>query len=426
MASILIKNAYIVSMVSPISKADLLIEDGLIKEIGIIDYEADRVIDATGKVVMPGLINTHTHLTMSVFRGYSDELELMDWLSKKMWPIEDKMVPNDAFWASMLSMIEMIKSGTTTFNDHYFFEDETARAAVEIGMRAMLSRCVIGEGEEADKRLEEAETLYHDWHDASNGRIKVCVGLHAPYTCPPETIKKGVALAKKLNVPVHIHYLETEDEIKQIKEKYGKTVTEYLKDCNLFDVKTILAHGVQMAGEDMEALKVYDTAVIHNPISNQKLGSGIAPIREMLNHGLTVALGTDGQGSTNTLDMFEEIKSAAYLQKVMHKSATAISGFDVLKMATIDGAKALGLEKEIGSLEVGKKADVILIDLDKPHLLPVHDIYSTLAYSVNGADVEMVIINGKIVMENRHMLTVDEELVKQELNKVVKRLFEEE
>jgi len=426
MASILIKNAYIVSMVSPISKADLLIEDGLIKEIGIIDCEADRVIDATGKVVMPGLINTHTHLAMSVFRGYSDELELMEWLSKKMWPIEDKMVAKDAFWASQLSMVEMIKSGTTTFNDHYFFEDETARAAVEIGMRAMLSRCVIGEGEEADKRLEEAEELYHDWHDASNGRIKVCVGLHAPYTCPPDTIQKGVLLAKKLNTPIHIHYLETEDEVKQIKEKYGKSATEYLKDCGLFEVKTILAHGVQMTEEDMEALKVYDTAIIHNPISNQKLGSGIAPIKEMLNHSLTVGIGTDGQGSTNTLDMFEEIKSAAYLQKVKHKSATAISGYDVLKMATIEGAKALGLEKEIGSLEVGKKADIILIDLDKPHLLPVHDIYSTLAYSVNGADVEMVIVNGKIVMENRHILTVDEELIKQELNKVVSRLFQEE
>ena len=426
MASILIKNAYIVSMVSPISKADLLIEDNIIKEIGIIDCEADRVIDATGKVIMPGLINTHTHLAMSVFRGYSDELELMDWLSKKMWPIEDKMIPNDAFWASMLSMMEMIKSGTTTFNDHYFFEDETARAASEIGMRGMISRCVIGDGEGADTRLEEAESLYNDWNDTSDGRIKVCVGLHAPYTCPPETIKKGVELAKKLNTPIHIHYLETEDEIKQVYNKYGQTATEYLKSCGLFDVKTILAHGVQMNKDDMDALKMYDTAIIHNPISNQKLGSGIAPIKEMLEAGLVVGFGTDGQGSTNTLDMFEEIKSAAYLQKVKHKSATAISGYDVLKMATIDGAKALGLEKEIGSLEVGKQADVIMINLDKSHLLPVHDIYSTLAYSVNGADVEMVIIDGNIVMEDRRMLTIDEEVVKQEINKVVSRLFQEE
>lgn len=426
MASILIKNAYIVSMVSPISKADILVKDNKIQEIGMIEEKADRVIDATGKVIMPGLVNAHTHVAMSIFRGYSDELELMEWLSQKIWPIEDKMNGKDVFWASMLSMIEMIKSGTTTFNDHYFFEEETARAAVEIGMRAILARCVIGDGEGAEKRFQEAEKLYRDWHQAGNGRIQICVGLHAPYTCPPEVIKKGVELAKKLQIPFHIHYLETEDETHQIQEKYGKTVTDYLKDCGIDQVKSILAHGVQMTEEDMEILKSWDTAIIHNPISNQKLGSGIAPIKKMLEVGLTVGLGTDGQGSTNTLDMFEEIKSAAYLQKVTKKSATAISGYDVLKMATIEGAKALGLEKEIGSLEVGKKADIIMIDLNKPHLIPVHDIYSTLAYSVNGADVEMVMIDGKIVMENREMLTVDEDVVKKQVNQVVNHLFQEE
>ena len=425
MSSILIKNAYIVSMVSPISKADLLIEDGIIKEIGIIDREADKVIDASGKVVMPGLVNTHTHVAMSVFRGYSDELELMEWLSTKMWPIEDKMIAEDVYYASLLSIIEMIKSGTTTFNDQYFFEEETAKAADEIGMRAILSRCIIGDGEGADNRIKEAEDFYSKWHDSSNGKVKVCIGIHAPYTCSPDTITKSVELAKKLNTPIHIHYLETEDEIRQVKEKYNKTVTEYLKENGVFDCKTILAHGVWTSVEDAEELKNYDTAISHNPISNQKLGSGIANIKMLLEKGIIVGLGTDGQGSTNTLDMFEEIKSAAYLQKVVNKSATAISGFDVLKMATIDGAKALGLENEVGSIEVGKKADVIVINLDKPHLIPVHDIYSTLAYSVNGADVETVIIDGKIVMEDRKMLTIDEEMVKKEVNKVVSRLFQD-
>lgn len=425
MSSILIKNAYIVSMVSPISKADVLIEEGRIKEIGIIDREADKVIDASGKVIMPGLVNTHTHVAMSVFRGYSDELELMEWLSKKMWPIEDKMVAEDVYYASLLSMIEMVKSGTTTFNDQYFFEEETARAADKVGMRALLSRCIIGEGESAEDRIKQAEELYNKWHDASDGKVKVCVGVHAAYTCPPDTIAKSVELAKKLNTPIHIHYLETEDEIKQINEKYNKTVTDYLKDNNVFDCKTILAHGVWTSEEDAQELKKYDVAISHNPISNQKLGSGIANIKMLLENGITVGLGTDGQGSTNTLDMFEEIKSAAYLQKVVNKSATAISGVDVLKMATIDGARALGLDNEIGSIEVGKKADIIIIDLDKPHLIPVHDIYSTLAYSVNGADVETVIIDGKIIMENRSMLTVDEDIVKKEVNRVVSRLFQD-
>ena len=424
MSSILIKNAYIVSMVSPISKADLFIEDGKIKEIGIIEREADKVIDASGKVVMPGIINAHTHVAMSVFRGYSDELELMDWLSKKMWPIEDKMTPEDVYYASLLSIVEMIKSGTTTFNDQYFFEEETAKAADEAGMRAVLSRCIIGDGEGADTRLKESEELYNKWNNASNGLVKICVGIHAPYTCPPETIAKSLELAKKLDVPIHIHYMETEDESRQVRERYNKSVTEYLKDTGIFEYKTILAHGVWAQEEDMDVLKDYNTAIVHNPISNQKLGSGIANTKLMLEKGITVALGTDGQGSTNTLDMFEEIKSAAYLQKVVNKSATAISGYDVLKMATIEGAKALGLEKEIGSIEIGKKADIILIDLNKPHLVPVHDIYSTLAYSVNGADVETVIIDGKIIMENRNILTIDEKKIMGEVNKLVSSLFQ--
>lgn len=425
MSSILIKNAYIVSMVSPISKADLFIEDGKIKEIGIIERDADKVIDASGKVVMPGIINAHTHVAMSVFRGYSDELELMEWLSKKMWPIEDKMVAEDVYYASLLSIIEMIKSGTTTFNDQYFFEEETAKAVDKVGMRAMLSRCIISEGEDADNRIKEAEELYHRWNDASNGKIKICVGVHAPYTCPPDTIIKSIDLAKKINMPIHIHYMETEDEVNQIKERYNKTVTDYLKETGIFDCKTILAHGVWAKESDIRELKNYDTAIVHNPVSNQKLGSGIANIKLMLENGVAVALGTDGQGSTNTLDMFEEIKTAAYLQKVVNKSATAISGYDVLKMATIEGAKALGLEKEIGSIEVGKKADIIIIDLNKPHLVPVHDIYSTLAYSVNGADVETVIIDGNLIMEERKILTIDERCVIKQVNSIVNKLFQE-
>ncbi|MBR4110078.1 MAG: amidohydrolase [Clostridia bacterium] len=422
MSSILIKNAYIVNMVSPISKADLLIEDNRIVEIGIIEKEADKVIDATGKVVMPGMINAHTHIAMSLFRGYSDDLELMDWL-QKVWKIEDLMTPEDVYWLSLLSMIEMVKSGTTTFCDHYFFEEKTAEALTKLKMRGTLSRCIIGDGEAADARLKEAEELYNEWHNRENERIKVCVGAHATYTCPPETIKKSLELAKKLNAPLHIHYLETLDEVNQMKEKYNKSTTEYLEELNTFENHVILAHGVHLNDEDINSLKHIKGGIVHNPISNQKLGSGIANIKKQRENGLTVCLGTDGQGSTNTLDMFEEIKSAAYLQKATYKSATAISAKDVLQMATIDGAKVLGLENEIGSLEVGKKADLIIIDLNKPHLCPVHDIYSTLAYSVNGADVETVIVDGNVLMENRVVLGIDENEIMEKCNDIVKRLF---
>lgn len=422
MSSILIKNAYIVSMVSPISKADLLIEDDKIVEIGIIERKADKVIDATGKVIMPGFINAHTHIAMSLFRGYSDDLELLDWLNN-VWKVEDNMSEEDVYYASLLSEIEMIKSGTTTFNDHYFFENKIADATIETGMRAVLSRFIINENEEAQKRIEEAEELYNTYNNSGSGRIHVVVGLHAPYTCPPKTIEAGVRLAKKYNLPIHIHYLETKDEIIQIKEKYNKSVTDYLNDLGVFDSHVILAHGVQICKDDLEILKKIKGGVVHNPISNEKLGSGIANIKNLIDNGILVALGTDGQGSTNTLDMFEEIKSAAYLQKVSYEKASAISAEDVLKMATINGAKVMGLENEIGSLEVGKKADIIIIDLNKPHLCPVHDLYSTLAYSANGADVESVIIDGKLVMENRKLLTIDEELVIKKCNEIVQNLF---
>lgn len=422
MSSTLIKNAYIVSMAGPISKADLLIEDDRILEIGIIDKDADEIIDATGKVIMPGLINAHTHIAMSLFRGYSDDLELMEWL-KSVWKVEDKMSPEDVYYASLLSEIEMIKSGTTTFNDHYFFEDETAKATIKSGMRGMLSRVIVSEGSEATKRIEEAEKLYNDYNNAGEGRIKIIAGLHAPYTCPPETIDSGIKLAKKYNIPIHIHYLETKDEIVQIKENYNKTVTEYLKDLGLFDSHLILAHGVHISDDDIKVLKNIKGGIVHNPISNQKLGSGIANTRKLIDNDILVALGTDGQGSTNTLDMFEEIKSAAYLQKVSYEKASAISAEEVLKMATVDGAKVLGLEEDIGTLEVGKKADIIIIDLNKPHLCPVHDLYSTLAYSVNGADVETVIIDGKIVMKDRKIQTLDENEVMEKCNEIVQKLF---
>ena len=420
---ILIKNGYRVSMASDIRKGDILIEDDRIKRIGIIDCDADKIIDATNKIVMPGLINAHTHVGMALFRGYADEDELMTWLSERIWPVEDQMSASDVYYSSMLSAIEMIKSGTTTFNDNYFFEEETAKAAEKTGMRAILSRCVIGDADEASKRLAEAEDLYNNWHNKCNGRIKICVGPHAPYTCSPETIKRCVKLADRLGTPIAIHYLETKDEVKKMRDNYNMTSTEYLKKAGLFNYHVMLAHGVHIDNESLETLREISGGIIHNPISNQKLGSGFADITKLRMNGINVALGTDGQGSTNTLDMFEEIKSAAYIQKALYNSATAISGEDVLKMATIEGAKVLGIDSEVGSLEEGKKADIIIIDMKKPHLCPAHNIYSLLAYSVNGADVETTIIDGNIVMENRVINGIDETEIMNACSRIKECLF---
>lgn len=420
---ILIKNGYIVSMASEVKKGDILIEDDRIARIGTIDCEADKIIDATNKIVMPGLINAHTHVGMSLFRGYADEDELMTWLSERIWPVEDQMSASDVYYASLLSAIEMIKSGTTTFNDNYFYEEETAKAAEKTGMRAILSRCVIGDADEATKRLAEAEDLYNNWHNKCNGRIKICVGPHAPYTCSPETLKRCVKLADRLGTPIAIHYLETKDEVKKMRDNYNMTATEYLKKAGLFNYHVMLAHGVHIDEESLQTLKEISGGIIHNPISNQKLGSGFADIRKLRLNGINVALGTDGQGSTNTLDMFEEIKSAAYIQKALYNSATAISGEDVLRMATIEGAKVLGIDSEVGSLEEGKKADIIIIDMKKPHLCPAHNIYSLLAYSVNGADVETSIIDGNIVMENRVINGIDENEIMNACSRIKECLF---
>ncbi|MBQ9314902.1 MAG: amidohydrolase [Clostridia bacterium] len=421
----LIKNGYVVSMVSDIRKTDILIEDDKIVRIGTVSEENetfDKVIDASNMVVMPGLVNAHTHVAMSIFRGYNDELELMNWL-QEMWKIEDRMKKEDIYYASMISGIEMIKSGTTTFNDLYFFEEETAKMAEQLGLRAILSRAVIGEGDDCLIRVRESEELYHSWHNKCDGRIKVCVGIHAPYTCPPDTIKKSLELADRLGTPVHIHYLETKDEVEKIFNVYHKSVTDYLKELGLFNYHVILAHGVHVNDRDMEILKNISGGIVHNPISNMKLGSGFAPVKKMRERGINVALGTDGQGGTNTMDMFEEIKLATYLQKGLLGSATAMSAKDALQMATIEGAKVLGLDSEVGSLEVGKKADIIIIDINKPHLKPHHDIYSLLAYSVNGADVDTTIIDGNVVMEHRNVMNVDENEILEKVELVKNKLF---
>ncbi len=424
MSSIIIKDATIVTMNHKILGADILIKDDKIKKIEKnIEDRADKIINANGMLVMPGFVNCHTHVAMSLFRGYADELELMDWLQKAIWPMEEKLSEEDVYIASKLSFIEMIKSGTTCFNDMYFFEEAVCKAADEVGIRGMVSRNIMGNDEYAEKRLKQAEKLYNSWNDKSNGKIKVCVGLHAPYTCPPKLLKKGVALAKKLNVPIHMHYLETKDEINEIKQRYNMTVTEYLKSNRVFDVKTILAHGVWADEYDVTELQFHDVSIVNCPISNCKLGSGIGDMKFILDNGINVALGTDGQGSCNTLDMFEELKTCAYSQKVLYKSASALSAEKALEMATIKGAKALDMARDIGTIEVGKKADIIIVDVDKSHLTPMNNIYSTLVYSCNGSDVVTTIIDGKVVMENRKILTCDEDDVLNGVREHALKLF---
>ena len=420
----LIKNAVLLDMVADkpeIRKTDILIDGNTISKIQekIEDTEA-KIIDAKEKVVMPGLVNTHTHLAMSIFRGYKDDQKLMDWLENAIFPVEDKLRPDDIYWNSFLSCIELIKSGTTTFNDMYFRMDKTIEAVEESGLRGVIAWSITDDS--IRDKLERTRE-YHKKYNYKDSKIKVYVSAHAPYSCNPDTMKLCIDLAKELNTGLHIHLSETLQEEKIIKERYGMTGTEYLNDMHAFDVPVVLAHGIYISDSDLEILKNIKGGISHNPISNCKLSSGICDVTKLRKNNINVGIGTDGVGSTTTLDLFEEMKTAAYLQKINTMEPTSINAYDILKMSTIEGARVLGLENEIGTVEVGKKADLIFINTDKTHLYPENDLCTNLVYSANGADVDTVIIDGKVIMQNRKLLTINEKHVKKNIAKVVKRLL---
>ncbi|MBB3067086.1 5-methylthioadenosine/S-adenosylhomocysteine deaminase [Paenibacillus baekrokdamisoli] len=390
---------------------DIMIEGDKIEDIqSEINESADDVIQGKGFVAMPGLINAHQHTPMSLLRGFSDDLILMDWLNKKMLPAEARMTEEDIYWGAKLSMAEMIKTGTTAFADMYIHMNEIALAVEEVGMRASLTRGLVFIEDDGGKRLTEALDLIERWSGKAGGRITTMYGPHSPYTCPPEPLKEVIQLAEARNIPVHIHLAETKEEVIKIREKYNQTPTEYLYHAGLFErAHVLLAHSVHLNRRDVGFLKGMRGGVSHNPVSNLKLGCGIAPITEMLAQGITVGLGTDGAGSATTVDMFEEIKAASWLQKLDYSDPTRILAAFALRMATHEGAKLLNIDDQVGTLEVGKKADVILVDMKKPHLQPIHNIESLLAYSANGADVDTTIVNGRMLMKHRQLLTIDEE-----------------
>ena len=421
----LIKNAYVLDMVGEVAnvrKSDILIQDNRIEKIEPeINEEADEKINAKNMIVMPGLINTHTHLAMSIFRGYKDDQKLMDWLENAIFPVEDKLEQEDIYWNSYLSCIEMIKSGTTTCNDMYFGMNKVIESIEDAGLRAVVAWCMTDDaiGDKVEKTREYAKK-----YNVPESKITIFTSPHAPYSCNPDTIKLCVDLAKELNTGLHIHLSETLEEEKTIYEKYDKRGTEYLNDLGVFDVPVVLAHGIYISDSDIDILRNIKGGISHNPISNCKLSSGICDVVKLRKNGIHVGLGTDGIGSTTTLDMFEEMKTAAYLQKLNTKQPTSITAYEILKMATIEAAKVLGMEDEIGTLEVGKKADMIFIKTDKIHLCPENDICTNIAYSANGADVDTVIIDGKVIMQNRKMLHSNEKEVMRQVKKIAKRLLE--
>ncbi|MCG2809359.1 MAG: amidohydrolase [Candidatus Portnoybacteria bacterium] len=381
--------------------------------------QAKKIIDGRGRVALPGLINTHTHLAMSLLRGYADDLSLEDWWQNYIYPIESKFGREEVYWGSLLALVEMVKSGTTYFTDFYYHEDEVGKAAQKVGMRGALGCAVLDFPSFYSKNPADAFRKIEKLAKRKIGLTDYALAPHMFQTTSLETYKRAKKIARQNNLLLTTHLSETKQEVDFSLKKYKKRPVEALDEAGILDEKTLLAHCCWLNKKEIKILARSGVSVAHCPISNMKLGSGIMPLEEMMEAGVNVCLGTDGACSNNCLDMFGEMKVAALTHKGYRLNPLIADAQTVLDMATINGAKALGLEKEIGSLEEGKKADIIILDFEKPRLTPCHNLVSNIVYAAQGSDVETTIINGKIVMEKGKIQGVDEKSVLRQVQKIV-------
>ena len=423
MSAILIKNVEIISEENN-EVFNIGIQNQVISYIGKEipnGYDNASVIEGKNFIAVPGMVNTHTHAAMTLLRSYADDMILMDWLQNKIWPAEANLTGDDVYWGTKLAIIEMLKSGTTTFADMYFFMDRVAEAVQETGIRASLSRGMIGVVPDANEKINESIDLYNNWHGQADGRISVMFGPHAPYTCPVNYLKRIIDEAGKLGAEIHMHLSETAYEVEECEREHGMTPIALMNNIGLFDLGALAAHCVHVTPADIEIMAAKNVRVAHNPQSNLKLASGIAPVPEMLAAGLIVGLGTDGTSSNNNLDMLEEARLTAMLHKNNQSDPLVIPAKQALNLATKQGALALGLT-DVGEVKVGQKADLVLYDMNKPYWYPRHDRTSLFVYAANASDADTVIVNGKILMEHGNLLTIDEEKVYAEANKCGLRL----
>ncbi|QJD82460.1 amidohydrolase [Cohnella herbarum] len=432
MTRLLINNGTFVTMDDQLSKFQgwMAVEGSTIAGLGegeAPDKEkelASEVMDGSGLLFMPGLVNTHGHAGMSLLRGLADDLALQDWLQNHMWPTEAKYTGDDVYWGSSLAAAEMIKSGTTTFVDMYDHMHRVAEVVEQSGLRASLTRGVIGLcPEDVQKaKLADAIQFAKDWHGQADGRVSVMISPHAPYTCPPDFILKFVEAAHDLDLPMHTHMSETIAEVEQNVRDYGFRPVEHLDRLGMFSRPTLVAHAVHLNDEEIALLAERNVAVSHNPVSNLKLASGVARVPELLKAGVTVSLGTDSAASNNNLDLFQEITLAALLHKGVSGDPTVIPAAEALRMGTVYGARSIGLGDTVGQLKAGMKADFIALSLTKPHFVPHTDYVSHLAYAARGSDVAHVWVNGKQLLRNGQLLTLDEEKILAEAERCFQRL----
>ena len=382
-----------------------------------------RQIDGDGKLLMPGLINSHTHVPMTILRNAADDLKFHDWLFGRILPLEDKLAPEDCYWGAQLGIMEMLRTGTTCFLDMYFHIDHVARAVYDAGMRTVLSRGLMGGADDlagGETRLKEATEEIARWR--GKGNIDFMLAPHAAYTCDPGYQREIAKTAKELNVGIHTHISESVREVAEIRAQYGKSPVALMAETGLLTNRTVAAHCVHLDEADILMMAEHGIHVAHNPVSNLKLANGVAPVPKLRTAGVNVCLGTDGTASNNTLNMFGELKQACLLHKGISGNPEAITATEGLELATINGARALGLDGVIGKLAVGYDADLVLLSLDHPNMQPQNDLVSALAYAASGHEVELTMVKGEVLYENGTFPTIATERVMQEVEQICRKI----
>jgi len=406
-------------------KGMVLIDDGQIDFVGEYDgkkvdnFEAEEIVDANGNIVMPGFINAHTHLPMTLFSGYGSGLPFKEWLEEKMWPAEAKLTSEDIYIGSKMGIAQMLLSGTTAFLDMYYFIDDIAKAIDEMGIRAVLSRAVLDAGG-FDQRMKESVESAVKYKD--HKMIDIMMGPHAIYTNSKKSLEKVLNAAKEHDCAIHVHVSETEGEFQACTKEHGMTPVQYLAKLGYLDTHVLAAHCVHVTDDDIKILADKNVNVAHNPTSNMKLASGIAPVQKMIDVGVNVALGTDGASSNNNLDMMEEMHVMALLAKLKQGDPTAVDAKQAIQMATINGALALDISDRCGSLEKGKRADIIMLDISSPFAQPEREYLNNLVYSMGRAQVVMTMIDGRVVQRNGKVIGLDMDGLARKFNVCVDRL----
>ena len=429
MTSVLIKNGTIISMDrnGSILRGDLLVRDDRIAAIGGTGHSADLIIDAIDCAIIPGFVQTHIHLCQTLFRGSADDLALIDWLKKRVWPMEAAHSPKSIAASARLGIAELIKGGTTCAltMETVSHTEEVFRVVQDSGFRATVGKCMMDKGDEVPEQLREVTvesikeslSLLERWHGKAEGRIRYCFAPRFAVSCTRELLEQVGQLAREHKVMIHTHASENRTECEMVEKETGLRNVAYLDQVGLTGKHVALAHCVHLIDDEIETLRKTQTNVVHCPSSNLKLGSGIAPIKELLDRGISVSIGADGAACNNRLDMFTEMRTAALLQKALH-GPEVLPATQTLRMATIDGARALGLGQEIGSLEIGKKADLSVVNLRGLHSSPgTDDVVSTVVYSCQPSDVKSVMIDGKMIMTEGKLVTLNEEDVVKEAEK---------